>query len=328
MADDPTPPTGDAPVQWTPFPKGEAPLTAFNGEKPAAPAWFDWALAQEPEISLVPVDGANIEMLVWGERGKPGLLLVHGNSANAHWWAFIAPYLAKDFRVAAISLSGMGGSDWRDTYSFVSFAHETRAVAEAAGLYDAPVKPVFIGHSFGGGQVLHAAVRYPEWMRAAILVDSGFGPPPPSEGFRMPQMRTQPNRVYPTLAEALGRFRFMPPQGCQNLFIADYIARHSLKEVATEDGGAGWTWRFDPFLFSKLDRSLMEGLFDDIVLKIPALHIYGDNSEIIRRHAEMGGRRLPPEVKSIVIPESEHHIMVDQPMALIAALRSALTLWP
>lgn len=327
MADDP---------QTSPFsrpfgaqtPVAQAPLAPFKGQKPPAPAWFDWALAQAPETSMVRVDGADIELLAWGERGKPGLLLIHGNSANAHWWAFIAPYLAQDFRVAAISLSGMGGSDWRDTYSFVTFAHEAREGAEAAGLYEAPSKPVFIGHSFGGGQVLHAAVRYPGWMRAAILVDSGFGPPPASEGFRMPQMRNQPNRIYPTLEEALSRFRFMPPQGCENLFIADYIARHSLKEAPLEGGGAGWTWRFDPFLWSKLDRSVMEGLFDDIILETPTVHIYGDNSEIIRRHAEMGGRRLPAEVKSIVIPNSEHHIMVDQPMALVAALRSVLTLWP
>ncbi len=324
MADDPPPPA----TEWAPFPPGQAPLAPFNGEEPPAPDWFKWAIAQEPETLMVEVDGARVEVLVWGDRGKPGLLLVHGNSANAHWWSFIAPYLAQDYRVAAISLSGMGGSDWRDTYSFVSFAHETRAAAEAAGLYEAPVKPVFVGHSFGGAQVLHAAIRFPEWMKAAILVDSGFGPPPASEGFRMPQMRNKPNRIYPTLAEALGRFRFMPPQGCSNLFIADYIARHSLKEVPMDGGGTGWTWRFDPFLWSKLDRSVMEGLFDDIILETPTVHIYGDNSEIIRRHHVGGSRRLPAEVKSIVIPDSEHHIMVDQPMALIAALRAVLTLWP
>jgi pimeloyl-ACP methyl ester carboxylesterase len=120
----------------------------------------------------------------------------------------------------------------------------------------------------------------------------------------------------------------MPPQGCKNLYIADYIARRSLKEAPMEGGGTGWTWRFDPFLWSKLDRSVMEGLFDDIVLTTPTVHIYGDNSEIIRMHHRSGPRRLPAHVRDIVIPDCEHHIMVDQPIALIAALRSVLTLWP
>jgi pimeloyl-ACP methyl ester carboxylesterase len=55
---------------------------------------------------------------------------------------------------------------------------------------------VFIGHSFGGSQVFYAAMNYPQWMSGAILVDTGFGgPPPASEGFRQPQARTKPNRV-------------------------------------------------------------------------------------------------------------------------------------
>jgi pimeloyl-ACP methyl ester carboxylesterase len=306
----------------------QAPLAPFNGAEPPAPDWFKWAIAQAPERGFIAVDGAQIELLTWGERGKPGLLLVHGNSANADWWSFIAPWLANDYRVAAISLSGMGASDWRERYSFETYAREARAGAEAAGLYDAPDKPVFIGHSFGGAQVLHAAIRHPDWMRAAILVDTGFGPPPDSEGFRSPQMRDKPNRVYPSLAQALARFRFMPPQGCQNLFIADYIARRSLKPVALEDGGEGWTWRFDPRLWSKLDRGVMDSLFQSIVVGAPTLHIAGDNSEIVRRHGQSGVAKLPAEIKTIVIPDSEHHIMVDQPMALVATLRAVLTLWP
>src|ERR1700728_514899 len=132
MADDPA-------LAW---PEVEAPLIAFHGEVPPAPDWFKWAIAQEPERSMVPVDGANIELLTWGEIGKPGLILVHGNTAHADWWSFIAPYLANDFRVAALSLSGMGGSDWREQYTFETFASEIFACATAAGLYDAAVKPI------------------------------------------------------------------------------------------------------------------------------------------------------------------------------------------
>ena len=48
---------------------------------------------------------------------------------------------------------------------------------------------------------------------------------------RGPGSRTRPNKVYATLEEALTRFRFMPPQVPGNLFVADYIARHSLKRL-------------------------------------------------------------------------------------------------
>ena len=53
-------------------------------------------------------------------------------------------------------------------------------------------------------------------------------------------------RVYPTLEAGIARFRLAPPQTCENLFIADYIARNSLREVEGADGKPGYSWRFDP----------------------------------------------------------------------------------
>jgi pimeloyl-ACP methyl ester carboxylesterase len=326
-------------------PEIASPLAPFNGQKPPAPAWFDAAIAKQPERRLIPVEGADIELLTWGEVGKPGLILVHGNSAHADWWSFIAPFLAEDYRVAALSLSGMGGSDWRPTYTFETFASEIWECAKAAGLYDAPVKPIYIGHSFGGSQVFYSAAKYPERMRAALLLDTGFGGPPTAEQeeewrkeaekqggearFRGPQRRTRPNRVYATLEEALTRFRFMPPQVPGNLYVADFIARRSLKPAPMEDGsGQGWTWKFDPFMWGKLDRSSMQEL--DRSKAPPMAQIFGDRSAIMRRR-EMGGARaelLPEGVPSSAIPDSEHHIMVDQPLALVAALRALLSAWP
>jgi pimeloyl-ACP methyl ester carboxylesterase len=328
-------------------PEIASPLAPFRGAAPASPAWFQDAIAQAPERGFVPVLGANVELLTWGERGKPGLIFVHGNSAHADWWSFIAPFFAADYRVAALSLSGMGASDWRESYSFETFGEEIFACAAAAGLYEAPVKPVYIGHSFGGAQVLNSAARHPQRMSAAILVDTGFGGPPTPEEFermraeaaargetfgnwgRLSQ-RDARNRIYPTLEAALARFRFMPPQVPGNLYIADFIARRSLKRVPLpegEGGGEGWTWRFDPGLWAKLDRTGMS----DIDLRhttTPLVHVYGDRSEIIRRHSFQGeGRQIPDEVPRIVIPDSEHHVMVDQPLALVAALRALLTVW-
>jgi len=338
----------DEPVRLTPDlpPEIASPLAPFKGAAPASPAWFQDAIAEAPERSFTTVAGAKIELLTWGQKGRPGLIFIHGNSAHADWWSFIAPFFAEHYRVAALSLSGMGASDWRESYSFETFASEIHQCALAAGLYEAPVKPVYIGHSFGGAQVFNAAARYPERMRACILVDTGFGGPPTAEElarmekediaaggspgrWRGLSQRAGANKVYPTLEAALARFRFMPPQVPGNLYIADYIARHSLKRAPMADGsGEGWTWRFDPGLWSKLDRSGMVAF--DASNAAPLVHVYGDRSAIIRRHGP-GGRgqdHIPASTPKIIIPDSEHHIMVDQPLALVAALRTLLLTWP
>jgi pimeloyl-ACP methyl ester carboxylesterase len=339
----------DEPFRVTPdMPAAIAsPLAAFKGARPPSTAWFDEAVAQAPERSFVTVEGARIELLTWGERGKPGLIFIHGNSAHADWWSFIAPFFAPHYRVAALSLSGMGASDWRETYSFETYAEEIFACATAAGLYEAAVKPVYIGHSFGGAQAFASATRHPERMSACILVDTGFGGPPTPEQFeamraaaiargedpgpaRRLSQRDARNRVYPTLEAALTRFRFMPPQVPGNLYIADFIARRSLKRAPMtegEGGAEGWTWRFDPGLWAKLDRSGFTAP-PPTATPAPMVHIYGDRSEIIRRHSVQGeATRLPAGLPTVIIPDSEHHIMVDQPLALVSALRAVLTLW-
>ncbi len=177
-------------------------------------------------------------------------------------------------------------------------------------------------------------------MRAAVLVDTGFGGPPPNspEAKRMmeQQVRNIPTgdraaRVYPTEEAALARFRFMPPQVAGNLFIADFIARRSLKRAPLPDGGGeGWTWRFDPAMWNKLDRTVMMGMTAEGPPKVtvPLVHIYGDRSVVKSRISDDRPSPLPRDMLEIAIPDSAHHIMVDQPLALIAALRGLLARWP
>lgn len=319
-------------------PEVQAPLAPFNGEEPPAPQWFKDAIAQEPQQVFVDSLGTKLEALTWGEVGKPGLLFVHGNSAHAHWWSFIAPFFAEDYRVTAMSLAGMGASDWREGYAFDDFAVDAENVARATGLYEGGRKPTYIGHSFGGGQVFYAAARHPDRMHAAILVDTGFGPPPEELARRQAQFERVRNiptpdrggRVYPTMEAALARFRLMPPQPAGNLFIADYIARRSLKRAPMPDGsGEGWTWRFDPNMWAKLDRGNdLRRASEMADVKTPMVHIYGAKSRIVEHRKAGAPSPFPDGMIEIEIPDSHHHIMIDQPLALVAAIRALLAAWP
>ena len=324
-------------------PEVQAPLAQFAGAEPPSPQWFKDAIAREPERSFVESLGAKLEVLTWGEVGKPGLLFVHGNSAHADWWSFIAPFFADDYRVTSMSLAGMGASDWRDRYSFTDFADDAEAVARATGLYEGGRKPIYIGHSFGGGQVFHAAETHPERMHAAILVDTGFGPPPEEMAKRLAQMEAvrniptadRPARIYPTLEAALLRFRLMPPQPAENAFIADFIARRSLKRAPLPQGergpdgsGMGWTWMFDPNMWAKLERN--GGMMRPPApgrIKTPLVHIYGAKSRIIEHRRAGQPSPFPPGMIEIEIPDSHHHVMIDQPLALVATLRALLAGW-
>ena len=166
-------------------PNIRAPLAHLNGERPPAPLWFEHAVAKKPERSVVTgADGVETELLTWGEVGRPGLLFIHGGMAHADWWSFIAPFFADDYRCAALSLSGMGGSSWREAYSLERHCGEALAAAAAAGLF-AGGRPRVVGHSFGGGVTTYMARHAGERLAAAVVVDAGRAPAAhPLEGGR------------------------------------------------------------------------------------------------------------------------------------------------
>ena len=303
--------------------RARAPLAEFKGARPSAPAWFERNLAQAPERTFTAVEGAGIETLVWGERGRPGLLLLHGGRANADWWPHVAPFLSQERRVAAMSLSGEGGSQWRDRYDVAQYAREMVAVAKAAGLYEAG-PPIFAAHSFGSRPLLNAAADAALAPKAAIVIDSAVSAPDTPD-FNPP---SRAKAVYPDLPSALARFRLMPPQVCDNPFILDYIARRSLMQVHAEDGREGWSWRFDPFLYDRLEGARRADT--DAALRIarcPLAFLYGDRSAVARADNLAYSRSIAPEGTLFVpVADAAHHLFLDQPLGFVDRLRELLDL--
>jgi pimeloyl-ACP methyl ester carboxylesterase len=298
----------------------EGPLAALDGAPPPAPQWFKDALAIGPESRFVEVAGARIHYLRWGDRARPGLLLVHGNAAHAHWWDFIAPFLARDYNVAAIDLSGMGDSDWRQNgYAMETFAREELAVCEDAGMFKLDEPPVIVGHSFGGFVTMLTGGLYGDRLAGVVIVDSPVNPPDRPGG--PPKRAIKPHNVYPSLAVAMARFRLMPPQTSENLYLVDWVARNSLKEVA-----GGFTWKFDPAIWQRFSIGDTAERLKATRCRIAVFR--GEHSVLLPPQiGEYMFNLLGRSAPMVEIPQAQHHIMLDQPLALVAALRALLADW-
>ena len=299
------------------------PLAEFGGLPPPAPDWFVQALAEAPERTHVVVQGAPIESLAWGRVGDPGLLLLHGNSAHADWYSFIAPLLRHGRRVVAMSFSGMGGSGWRTQYSVAQWADEALAVAEAAGLFAAATPPTVAAHSFGGLPLLNLAARHGQRLARAVVVDTPLRTLTAAHesGARRRQraQELRSARVYGTLQQALLRFRLLPPQGCAHPFIADLIARRGLKQTTGPDGQPGWVWCFDPFLFRHFEFGRP---FRDLgAARCPMTLVRGGRSRLMTPALLDHAMELAPAgSQRLELPDADHHVMIDQPLAFAAML--------
>ena len=312
------------------MPSEQGPLAQYHGAPPPAPKWFEDAVAVQYQTAFVDCEGVRIHYQSWGDRSKPGLLLVHGNGAHAHWWDFVAPYLTGDYHVVAMTFSGMGDSGWRDTYTMDVFAREQLAVCEAAGLFRHEEKPIIVAHSFGGFVTILTGAEYGERFAGIVIVDTPVNPP---DRQRRGPPAVRGGKVYQTLEAALARFRLAPPQPCENHYAMDYIARWSLKKAPLADGSGpngekeGWAWKFDPsiwqrFMVSRPPQELLKATRCRIAL------MKGDKSVIWEEDVEEYMRDLlNRQVPFIVIPEARHHVMLDQPLAFVAALRTLLQEW-
>jgi len=284
------------------------------------PGWFSRALETPFENRFVDSGGTPIHYLLWGDgEPRPGLVFVHGNGAHAHWWTFLAPFFLADYRVAAIDLSGAGDSGHREHYTPEQFAEEVVAVAEDAGFGN---DTIVVGHSFGGFVTLKTGLLHHEQLEGIVLVDSAVRPPDFKWERDPRRSPIKPKRMYETFDEAHGRFRLMPPQDCKNDFILDYIGRHSLVET---DGG--WTWKFDDGMFRKFEfgTNMHEELAQ---LKCRVGVIYGEDSYLFSQDiADYMFKVLDESVPFVGIPEAQHHLFLDQPLAFVSALRTLLAEW-
>lgn len=292
--------------------------TGSPTETAATPKWFVEALSVEPKEVEINVDGCPIRILRWGSGPKTPLVLVHGNGAHARWWSFIAPFLATDRVVAALDLGGMGDSGARTDYSPQSFAGEIAAVIESLNESGAGKPADIVAHSFGGLVSTWLAHGRKDLVRRLFIVDTPFLT---DDNFQPSwRMKKPVRRFFESEADALQRFRLLPPQECDNGYLFDYVARHSVRR--TEEG---WTWKFssNPWDFPAFrDRFWSRTNQCLSGLSCPVAFIRGADSALC--DADMAGRwrSLAGDAAPIVtIPAAQHHIMLDQPLALVTALR-------
>jgi pimeloyl-ACP methyl ester carboxylesterase len=283
-----------------------------------APKWFSDAIAAPYSEHRIEVEGAGVHYLRWGDPANPGIVLIHGGAAHAHWWTFLAPFLTPRYSVVAPDLTGHGDSGRREQYPRRQWAREVMAVIEHARFIG---PPILVGHSMGGLVSIVAASLFGDALAGAVLVDAPVRKPDPESQEGQAGRAFRDPKTYADLETAVRHFRLVPTQPCDNSFVLDYIARHSLMQV---DGG--YTWKFDPKVFVRYYQEPMHEHLANTRCRIAVIR--GEHSAIVPPETgiymyELLHRNAP----LVEIPEAHHHLILDQPLAFIAALRALLADW-
>ena len=120
---------------------------------------------------VVAEENVRLEVLDWGGSGRP-LVLLAGLGNTAHIFDDLAPKLAVDYHLSAITRRGYGASSVPDSgYGADRLGDDVLAVLDALAIN----RPVLAGHSIAGEELSSVGMRHPERIAGLIYLDAAYG---------------------------------------------------------------------------------------------------------------------------------------------------------
>jgi 3-oxoadipate enol-lactonase len=262
-----------------------------------------------PHLSI---EGLDIHYREKGQ-GFP-VVLIHGYTGNLQNWVLQVRALAKRFRTISLDLRGHGRSakpTQREDYSLELFAADVRGLLNTLAVAEC----YLVGHSMGGMVAQEFVLRYPEMVRALVLVDTAADVPqsiPWEERARLMELaRTEGmEAVFEQVAQT-------PPLGSQ--MIEDNPQLIDL-------------WR-EQFLMTSPEGYLYCGeavgsrrpLLEDLAqIRVPTLIICGELDEPFLEPSQRMHEAIP-DSEIAIIAGAAHTPILEKPLEFNKALLSFLT---
>ena len=277
---------------------------------------------------------ARIFIQEWGTSGRPTVLLVHGTGAWSGTWFTLPDALASaGWRVVAMDLppfglSQTGNPDARGDYSRTAQARRVLRTIDALGV---PV--TLVGHSFGAGPALEAAMLGGSQVRQLVLIDPALalgadGTAPHCDPGQS-QLWLLRNRVSATVL--LGSSVTWPPT--TGFFLRQFVHR---KEVVTESllasyrepfaregfsqGLADWALAFSGSACETAQSLSPERLKTWSSGRPPLTLLWGEQDSVTPLAQAQALMRWMPDTRLVVLPGVGHIPHIEAPRELERAL--------
>jgi pimeloyl-ACP methyl ester carboxylesterase len=254
-------------------------------------------------------DGLVLNCLDYGGEGLTPILFVHGGSAHAHWWDFVAPAFTGRFHVLALDQRGHGESPWTSEWAYGTRHYVADLEAIITSWDFGP--PILAGHSMGGHNVMVYAGHHSETLRAMIAIDSPATYPEFALKF-LREISERPPRRFNSLAEACANFRTIPSDSIATPEVMNHIALNSFRQ----DSDGKWIHKMDRRTMIREPISAWRGLSN---IQCPALFVRAGTSALAPEHTQDIVAKMP-RGRHVIVPDSYHHVMLDNPKGLIAVL--------
>ena len=265
-----------------------------------------------------------LHYLAWGNEAAPPIVLVHGGRDNCHTWDWLAPHLARRWRVIAPDLRGHGDSQWTSdgSYTMHGYLYDLAQLIHQLRLAPVPI----IAHSLGGMISTRYAAACPDNITRMVLIE-GLGlsprliaateskPPAVRLGQWVERTRALAGRVprrYPSLTEAAARMREA------NKRLTEEQAHHLTLNSLLQNEDGTWTWKFDPYLHVWPPYDMPSADIAQLwkAIRCPLLCLYGGESEASDPREDGRAAHLA-KAEFVTVPGAGHWVHHDRLDAVI-----------
>ena len=129
-----------------------------------------WKDPSPHTVHFVKVDNnVKVEVLDWGGKGKP-LILLAGGGNTAHVFDDFATKLTANFHVYGITRRGFGDSEFSEPLKENQIDDDILLVMDSFKLR----KPILAAHSIGGAELSAVASSHPDLIAGLVYMEAGY----------------------------------------------------------------------------------------------------------------------------------------------------------
>ena len=262
-----------------------------------------------------PLAHGTLHYLDYGGPGPRTLVLLHGGGANAHWFDFIGPQLAQQWRVLAVDLRGHGDSSHANppVYTYEAHIQDLHALFHAERLQ----QPLLLGHSMGGVVAVTYAGTWPQELGALLVCDSR--PVYSAETTEtLQQTGRRPGREYLSQEEYIAHFRIRPDGLRAPRQVHEYVARFGGRQLPN----GLWGHKIDRHVYALREPVNTLPFWKNVLC--PVLMLRAGESSRLTGEAVQQIQDACPHAEWADVLHAGHHLILDQPEQTVTLIQNFL----
>ena len=255
-----------------------------------------------------------------GQQDGPGVVLCDGLACDGFAWRYLRPQLDPHFRVMHLHYRGHGRSGLPPSVGDCTLPLLARDIEELMTRTNQPPS-TFVGHSMGVQVTLEMALRYPERVRAGVLLCGPHGRALDTfKGFELGA------RVLPTIRNFVNRYRdavrtvmgvLLPTDLAFRVAQAMELNRDFVKQTDFMDY-LEHAAKMPPDLFMTLVTDIAERTSEHFFDRIrqPMLVVAAENDGVTPSFTSVEMHKRLPNAEFELIAHGSHAAIVERPEAV------------